>query len=79
MHVFWYFGKRKLFLSVVGFRQAVVDELPKGVGHTNLILLDGADLALILEGRVSLIDALDLKIGMAAQEGVIFCPLAGHF
>jgi hypothetical protein len=28
-----------------------------------------------LEGQVSLIDALDMKIDKAAQEGIIFFPL----
>jgi hypothetical protein len=37
------------------------------------------DLLLILEGRVSLIDALDMKIQKAAQEGIILFPLAQSF
>jgi hypothetical protein len=41
--------------------------------------MDGQELALILEGHVSLTDALDLKIQKAAQEGVIFFPLGQRF
>lgn len=40
--------------------------------------MDGQDLALILEGRVSLIEALQIKLDKAAQQGVIFYPLAQH-
>jgi hypothetical protein len=61
---------RGLFVSFAGFRRSVVEEFTRGVA-SNIILMDGADLALILEGRVSLVQALELKIEKAAQEGSI--------
>jgi hypothetical protein len=69
---------RGLFVSIPGFRQEVVLEFTRGV-TSNIVLMDGMDLLLILEGRVSLIDALDIKIQKAAQEGIIFFPLAQSF
>jgi hypothetical protein len=62
---------RGLFASIVGFRPEVVFEFTKGTS-SNLVLMDGSDIILILEGQVSLIDALDTKIDKAAQEGIIF-------
>ena len=64
---------RGLFVSVVGFRPEVVNAF-NGRG-ANVILMDGADLAHILEGRVDLRDALRRKIEKAAQEGVVFTPV----
>jgi hypothetical protein len=69
---------RGMFFSIVGFRQEVVLEFTRGVS-SNMVLVDGADLSLIFEGRVSLVDALDLKIQKAAQEGIIFFPLLARF
>ncbi len=45
----------------------------------NIILMDGPDLTLILEGHISLVDGLDLKVQMAAQEGIIYFPLSQRF
>jgi restriction endonuclease Mrr len=67
---------RGLFLSVPGFRQEVVLEFTRGVS-SNIVLVDGADLSTILEGRISLTDALQVKIAKAAQEGLIYYPLSG--
>ena len=39
---------------------------------SSIAFMDGQYLTLILEGHVSLTDALDLKIQKAAQEGIIF-------
>lgn len=64
---------RGLFVSVAGYRNEVLDEASDLL---NLILMDGQDLALILEGRVSLIEALQIKLDKAAQEGVLFYSLA---
>lgn len=69
---------RGLFVSISGFRPEVVLEFTRGVS-SNIFLMDGQDLALILEGHISLTDALDLKIQKAAQEGIIFFPLAQRF
>lgn len=69
---------RGLFVSVAGFRKDTVQGL-REAGPANLILMDGYDLTLILEGRVSLIDALQAKVDRAAQEGVLYFPLANLF
>jgi len=69
---------RGLFVSIVGFRPQVVLEFTRGVS-SSIVLMDGSDLSLILEGHVSLIDALDLKVQKAAQEGIIYLPLARRF
>lgn len=69
---------RGLFVSVPGFRTEVVAEFTRGVS-SNVVLMDGSDLMMILEGRVSLTDALEFKIQKAAQEGIVFCPLSERF
>jgi len=69
---------RGLFVSFVGFRPEVVLEFTRGV-TSNIVLMDGSDLSLIFEGHVSLVDALDLKVQKAAQEGIIYFPLARRF
>jgi hypothetical protein len=66
---------RGLFVSVAGYRPDVLGEASDLL---NLILIDGQDLALILEGRISLIEALQIKLDKAAQQGAIFYPLAQH-
>ena len=66
---------RGLFVSVAGFRQEVLDEASDLL---NLVLMDGQDLALILEGRVSLIEALQLKLDKAAQKGALYYALGQH-
>jgi len=43
------------------------------------VLVAGEDLILVLEGQVSLQDALLYKIRRAAQEGVMFAPLRERF
>lgn len=65
---------RGLFVSIPGFRAEVVDEFTRGAS-SNVVLMDGVDLMLILEGHISLTDALDLKIQKAAQEGIVFFSL----
>lgn len=69
---------RGLFVSVIGFREPVVQELTR-CATSNIVLMDGQDLSLILEGQISLTGALDLKIKKAAQEGKVFFPLADRF
>lgn len=66
---------RGLFISVSGFRPDV-DEYLRQAGSANLILMDGQDLALILDARPSLIDALQVKADKASQQGRLFFPLA---
>lgn len=69
---------RGLFVSIAGFRTEVIYEFTRG-SNSNIILMDGQDLILILEGQISLVDALELKIQKAAQEGIIYFPLAQRF
>lgn len=69
---------RGIFVSIIPFRPEVVSEFTRGVS-SNIILFDGSDLALIFEGRISLVEALDLKVKKAAQEGIIYFSLREHF
>lgn len=69
---------RGLFVSIVGYRQEVVLQFTRGT-TSNIVLIDGQDLVLILEGHISLTDALDLKVQKAAQEGIIYYPLGQRF
>jgi hypothetical protein len=66
---------RGLFLSISGFRDEVVTE---AATLSNLILMDGQELALILEGRVSLVEGLQIKLDNAAQKGLLYYSLATH-
>ncbi len=66
---------RGLFFSIVGYRPEVVMDFMR-TGASNVIFVDGQDVTLILEGQVSFVDALQLKINKAAQEGVIYLPLS---
>lgn len=69
---------RGLFVSVVTFRPEVVFEFTRGT-PSNIVLMDGPDLSLILDGHVSFVDALDQKIEKATQEGIIYFPLSQRF
>ena len=68
---------RGLFVSIAGFRSKTVVEFTRGVS-SNIILMDGQDLSLILEGHISLVDALAIKIEKASQEGKIFVQLGAQ-
>lgn len=69
---------RGLFVSVAGFNPETVSEFTRGQS-SSIVLMDGQDISLILEGHVSLIDALTVKTQKAAQEGIIFYPLIQRF
>ena len=69
---------RGLFVSIATFRPDVVFEFTRGT-TSNIVLLDGPDLSLILDGHVSLVDALDRKIQKATEEGLIYFPLSQRF
>ena len=69
---------RGMVVSIPGFDDGVVQHL-REAGPANLVLVDGYDLILILEGRVSLIDAIQAKIEKAAQEGIIYFQLSHLF
>lgn len=69
---------RGMFFSIAGFRAEVVSEFGRRA-PANVVLVAGEDLILVLEGQVSLQDALLYKIRRAAQEGVMFAPLRERF
>jgi hypothetical protein len=68
---------RGLFVSVAGFDPAAIEHFLTTVSGTrrNTILVSGQDLMVIFDGRMSLIDALEFKIGKASHEGVLWAPL----
>jgi hypothetical protein len=73
--------RRRLAVGPAGRRAGrLCLDLPPGLasdlGEPHGLALELAGLILILEGQVSLIDALDMKIDKAAQEGIIFFPCA---
>lgn len=63
---------RGLFISVSGFRDKVISELN---GHSNIILMTGEDLMHVLEGRINLKDALQMKIEKASQYGFVYTKI----
>lgn len=66
-----------LFLSINGFSAGGVRTYE---GQRNLmILMDGADLMAVLEGRIALDELLLLKRRRAAQRGVIYVPITDLF
>ncbi len=69
---------RGVFLSMSGFDTTVVAHFMGAARGTrnNLLLIDGQDLALIMQGGVSLPDALDYKIQAASHEGKWWAPLS---
>lgn len=69
---------RGFVVSITPYDEEILRRL-REAGSANLVLMDGYDLALILEGRVSLVDALQAKIDKAAQEGVMFFSIAELF
>lgn len=66
---------RGLFISMAGFRNEAVN-LYRMAKDNRLILMDGQDLSLILEGRFDLLDALREKIRAAATHGEPYLHLA---
>ncbi len=69
---------RGFVVSIAPFSEDVLRRL-REAGPAKLVLMDGYDLTLILEGRVSLVDALQAKVDKAAQEGIMFFSLASLF
>jgi hypothetical protein len=55
-------------------REEVLVEVAKA--SRNVLVMDGSDLALILEGRLTRRRPLEFKRMRAAQEGVLFSSLA---
>jgi hypothetical protein len=69
-------GTLGLLISMVAPSPEILDHISR---QTRCVLImDGRDVALILEGGVTLPEALDLKSRRAAQEGVLFTSLAAR-
>lgn len=68
---------RGLFISMAAYDDNVLDHLVRVArgSRINLVLVDGLDLANIIEGRISVPDALSEKIDAAEQRGVFWHPL----
>jgi hypothetical protein len=62
---------RGLFISYNGFSKDGLEAFSK-VGATNIICMDGQDLYFILEGKISLNEAIELKARRAAETGEAF-------
>lgn len=62
-----------LFLSINGFSDNVISAL-SGIGAP-IILMDGADLMAVLEGRIDLVTMLLRKRRHASQTGEIYLPV----
>lgn len=68
---------RGLFVAMAGFDEKVLDHIfriSRGTKN-NLILMDKKDLIAILDGILTLKDALTAKVDAAEQEGKIWHPL----
>lgn len=67
---------RGFVVSMAGFDNDALRRLRETRSAAKLILMDGYDLTLILEERVSLTDALQEKVNRATQEGRMFFPVS---
>ena len=70
-------GTLGLFISMAGFSTDAVDALVAGK-ELNLILADGDDMRLLVEGGMGVRDALELKLRAAGDAGTPFVPLGGE-
>ena len=66
---------RGIFVSMAGFRPEAVDEW-RMAKENKLVFVDGQDLALILEGRIAMVDALVAEIHAAGKDGEPYLRLA---
>ncbi len=69
-------GTLGLIITMVPPASTILEHVAKQ--SRRILVMDGRDLALILEGQVSLPEAIDLRGRRAAQEGVLFASLAGR-
>ncbi|WP_024445143.1 restriction endonuclease [Mycolicibacterium iranicum] len=60
---------RGLFISMIGFNDEILEHFANVSGKRNVVYMTGQDLALIFEGRISLVDALIKKIDAAEKQG----------
>lgn len=65
---------RGLFISMAGFRKEAVDLFRRSKDN-RLVLVDGADLAWILDGRIEFAEALREKVRAASVQGEPFLSL----
>lgn len=65
---------RGLFVSYGGFSQDGLDAFARGRA-TNIVGMDGQDLYFVLDGQVSLTDAIVRKVRRAAETGEFFVPM----
>lgn len=63
-----------LFLSINGFSEEGIEAYSKG--RSVLILMDGADLMAVVDGRIALDELIRRKKAHAARKGGIFLPVA---
>lgn len=66
---------RGLFVSMAGFDDGPVERLVTQTGQHNIILMDQLDLVAIIEGYMTLEDALTAKVEAAEQRGEWWYPL----
>lgn len=66
---------RGIFVSMAGFRPEVT-QMYRLSHEQRLVLVDGQDLALILEGRIELPDALRAKVASASVDGEPYLQLS---
>ena len=63
-----------LMVSISGYEETAVSLYSQG--RSVIILMDGADLYAVLDGRVDLSDLIDRKRRHASQTGEIFFPIS---
>jgi hypothetical protein len=66
-------GTLGLMITMVSPRPDVLEHIAERT--RSVLVMDGRDVALVLEGQVSLPEALDYKRQQAAQEGILFASL----
>jgi len=67
-------GTLGLFISMSGFSKPAVDALVAGK-ELNILLADGNDMRILVDGRLGVIDALRRKLRAAGDKGSPFLPL----
>ncbi len=66
-------GTLGLMIAMIAPREEILERVSRQT--RSVLIMDGRDLALILEGQINLPEALDLKSRRAAQEGRLFTSL----
>ena len=62
---------RGIFVAINGFTEQGQDAITRGK-QPNFFLMDGYDVAIVLEGRLSLVEMLRAKLRLLAEEGKVF-------